>query len=855
MKNAGFSIPPWLTYGVFYFASAYLGLHLATVEEVASPVWFAAGVALAGTLLHGNRVLFGVWLGGVGALLLSGFTPLLATVTAMGGVFEAFVGAFLLRRLGAACRLLQHSYSVIYFLLTITLLTPLFSILIALPSLYFSDRIPLEKLLDSGVTWWIGDATGMILITPFLLAWLPNNSTPLFRQWPEALALICATVIVSSIVFGGLLPEGSHNYPISYLPFPLLLWAALRFDQRVTTATLLLIAAFALWGTYNELGPFPRQDLTETLILLQVYIGTMGATILLVHAIVSERKQATSRLALAGKVITHSPDGIIVTDRKGIIFSANPAFFQSTGYKQSEILGKSLKQLTSIHHSPNFFTTVWEQIKSNGYWEGEIWNRNQAGEIMPQWLSINVIKDSNHNITHYLGIYSAVSRQKHIQERIHRLAYYDVLTGLPNRQLFTDRLNQAIKYAGRHTTRLALFFLDLDRFKNINDSLGHSIGDKVLQLTAERLSKCVRQTDTLARLGGDEFTIIVQDVNEDFDAILVAEKVVKAFKTPIIVDTHELFLTPSIGIALFPDDGENSEELIKHADTAMYRAKELGGNGFQFFAADMSEPVRWNLTVETALRRAIERNAIQVLYQPQFDLYNGNIVGLEALARWHYKGPEQTPPEVFIKVAEDTGLIHRLGDLILDIACHQIVVWNQQGIEGLTVAVNISPVQLKQSGFAARLRRIVEQNGALPHQIELEITEGTLMDNAELMENLLALLSVQGFQIAVDDFGTGYSSLSYLRRLSIDRIKIDKSFVKDIPHDSNDSAICSAIISMAHNLNLKVIAEGVETKEQMEYLRRERCDEIQGYIFSKPVTPEEVSEMVRQGFWHVQGRS
>jgi EAL domain-containing protein (putative c-di-GMP-specific phosphodiesterase class I) len=266
----------------------------------------------------------------------------------------------------------------------------------------------------------------------------------------------------------------------------------------------------------------------------------------------------------------------------------------------------------------------------------------------------------------------------------------------------------------------------------------------------------------------------------------------------------------------------------------------------------MSDPIRWNLTVETALRRAIEQNNIQVVYQPQFELRSGDIVGLEALARWHHKGTEETPPDVFIKVAEDTGLIHRLGDLILEIACRQSVQWKKEGIDGLRIAINISPLQLKQDEFAARLRRIVEMTGASPQQIELEITETTLMENAGLMEHLLTQFSAQGFQIAVDDFGTGYSSLSYLKRLSIDRIKIDQSFIRDIPEDTNDAAICSAIISMAHSLKLNVIAEGVETDRQMEFLRRERCDEIQGYLFSQPVSPKEVSEMIRQGYWHTE---
>ena len=306
-----------------------------------------------------------------------------------------------------------------------------------------------------------------------------------------------------------------------------------------------------------------------------------------------------------------------------------------------------------------------------GQWEGEIWNRNKEGEIHPQWLSLTAITDTAHNPTHYLGIYTNVSHQKQVQERLRRLAYHDVLTGLPNRQLFNDRLSQALKYADRNKSRLALFFIDLDRFKNVNDTLGHSVGDKVLQLTAERLNKHTRQTDTLSRLGGDEFTIIIQDIHENFDTVRVAEKVIKAFQTPLVIDGQELFMTPSIGIAMFPEDAKSSEELIKFADTAMYRAKELGGNGFQFFAADMSDPVRWSLTIENALRRAVEQQTISLEYQPQFDLRSGDIVGLEALARWQHHGMEETPPDVFIKVAEETGLIHRMGDQIMEMACRQ----------------------------------------------------------------------------------------------------------------------------------------------------------------------------------------
>ncbi len=851
MKAVSFpGIPPWLTYGVLYFLSAYAGLWLATLEGIISPVWFAAGFALAGVLLHGYRVLPGIWLGGVCALLLYDLPLSASLLMALGVTLEAFLAGLLLRRLTPTHELLTTTRYMIYFLVIAVVLAPLPSAAIGIGTLFFHDIVSWNQFPEGMLTWWIGDAGGNILITPLILAWRLPATSELSKRIPEVMALAASILLVCALVFGGLLPGLPNDSPNSYLPFPVLAWAVLRFEHRTVTLSLLLVAGFALLGSYAGMGPFIQSDLNDTMVQLQIYIVTLCATALMTNAIMSERQLVTGRLALASRIIAHSPDGIIVTDPRGIVLSANPAFFTTTGFQQDDIIGNSIQQLTSVHHSADFFADIWRKLRRSGQWEGEIWNRNVAGEIHPQWLNLTAMQAPNGQVSHYIGIYSDVSRQKRVQERIRRLAYYDVLTGLPNRQLFTDRIDQAIKYAGRHTSRLALFFLDLDRFKNINDTLGHTIGDKVLQLTADRLNKSVRQTDILARLGGDEFTVVVQDVDEDFDVILVAEKVVKAFREPIVIDEHELFVTPSIGISMFPNDGNDSEELIKHADTAMYRAKELGGNGFQFFAADMSDPVRWNLTIENALRRALEQESLEVVYQPQFDLQDGNIIGLEALARWHHKGIDETPPEVFIKVAEDTGLIHQLGDQVLEKVCNQIVQWQQEGLSGLRVAVNISTLQLRQSDFSDRLSRIVEKSGASPQQIELEITESSLMENAGIVEDLINLLSVQGFWIAVDDFGTGYSSLGYLRHLTIDRIKIDRLFIKDLPNNQNDSTICRSIIAMAHNLKLRVIAEGVENNEQMDFLRREHCDEVQGYIFSKPVNPKEVLEMIRQGYWH-----
>ncbi|MCB1856815.1 MAG: EAL domain-containing protein [Gammaproteobacteria bacterium] len=847
-------IPAWLSYGALSFLSTYGALWAALALGVAHPpIWIATGLTLAGLLLHGNLLLPGIYIGSFAAWYLNGHAPLAGGIAALLSTAGVVVASYLLKLSGPYHDILLAGKRAVLLLLAAILVTPLFTTLSWL-ALDLVKGIPaVESLFDRATGWWLSDTVGVLVVTPLMLAWFGHTGTREQARWFEGLCLAVTTLAVGYVLLGVGAPILVKDAFGHYVAFPVIVWAALRFQGRALSLVLLTLVTCVTLGDLLGYSPFPLASSQHSETAVQLYLAVLAATALMVNALVSEKRLELEKLALANKIIAHSPEGIIITDPGGIILSANPAFFESTGFHPNEITGGSIRRLTSVHHSNDFFTSIWRQLRLNGHWEGEIWNRNRDGEILPQWLSLTAISDRDQQPSHYLGIYSNVSRHKQVQERMRRLAYYDVLTNLPNRQLFSDRLNQALKYARRNSSRLALFFIDLDRFKNINDTLGHSVGDKVLQLTAERLSRCIRQTDTLARLGGDEFTIIIQDLNEDYNSILVAEKTVRAFQSPILVEDHELFLTPSIGVALFPDDANSAEELLKFADTAMYRAKELGGNGFQFFASDMSDPIRWNLTMENALRRAIEQDGISLVYQPQFDLRTGNIVGLEALARWHHKGLEETPPEVFIKVAEETGLIHRLGERIMRLACLQAAHWQQEGFKQLKVSVNISLLQLKQGDFAQRLQEIITETGAPLELIELEITESTLMENAGFMENIINMLSVQGFNISIDDFGTGYSSLSYLKRLSINRIKIDGSFINDLPNDPNDAAICSAIISMAHNLELNVIAEGVETDEQMEFLRKEHCDEIQGYVYSRPISPQEVSEMIHQGYWHTDG--
>ncbi|GAB4256393.1 EAL domain-containing protein [Thermincola ferriacetica] len=438
-----------------------------------------------------------------------------------------------------------------------------------------------------------------------------------------------------------------------------------------------------------------------------------------------------------------------------------------------------------------------------------------------------------------------ITERKMAEEAIKHQAYHDPLTGLPNRILFKDRLTQTLAQAKRSKQMLALMFLDLDRFKNINDTLGHATGDQFLQGISKRLTGCIRSGDTVARLGGDEFTLLLPQINHVEDAIKVAQKIIDTFKKPWILGGHEFYITTSIGIALYPNDGEDAETLMKHADTAMYRAKERGNN-YQLYSPSMNEKAINRLEMEGALRKALEREEFTVYYQPQINTDTGEIIGMEALVRWRHPERGIIPPADFIALAEETGLILPLGEWVLRTACRQNKKWQMAGYPPLRVTVNLSASQFQQQDLADRVSRILKETGLDPQWLELEITESIAMKDVAFTIKTLRQLRDMGIKIAIDDFGTGYSSLSYLKQIPSHTLKIDKSFVRDIAKNTEDGSIASAIIAMAQNLKLKVIAEGVETEEQLAFLKKQKCDEIQGFLFGKPVPPQEFEKLLKK---------
>ena len=562
---------------------------------------------------------------------------------------------------------------------------------------------------------------------------------------------------------------------------------------------------------------------------------------------ITDKKKAEESALLWAKVLEDSAEGIVITDADRRILTVNKAFSTLTGYSPQEIIGADPRILKSGRHDAAFYHVLWRTIRESGQWQGEIWNRKKNGELYLEWLSITAVRNAEGQLTHYVGIFSDITERKESADRIQFLASHDSLTALPNRLLMNDLIRQAVAASRRKETMLALLFLDLDRFKTINDSLGHSVGDGLLQRVAERLTDCVREGDTVARLGGDEFLVMLPELTRSPDAAVVADKIITAMRAQVVVDGHELTITASIGISIYPHDGADVATLIKNADAAMYHAKERGRNNYQFFTPDMNARAFESLSMEMSLRGALERSEFTLHYQPQVDTGSGRIVGVEALIRWQHRDLGSVSPARFIPVAEEHGLIVSIGEWVLRSACSQVRRWLDEGLPAVPVAVNMSAVQFRQSDLAKRVAAILAECGIAPRYLELELTESIIMREAEQAIAVLQELSQMGVSLSIDDFGTGYSSLSYLRRFPIHKLKIDRSFVSDITTNPDAAAIATAIIGMGRSLKLRVIAEGVETAEQLAFLQSHQCDELQGFLLGRPIEAEDFSELLRSG--------
>ncbi|WP_193771133.1 putative bifunctional diguanylate cyclase/phosphodiesterase [Candidatus Magnetaquicoccus inordinatus] len=633
----------------------------------------------------------------------------------------------------------------------------------------------------------------------------------------------------------------------------------LRTGQAGQAPELKVIAEYDI-NDYRE-----KTELTSQKLISAVTVALRGYRDLLTIQQLSQQKQQTEerlkivttifegalteaekQLSITQNVLEHAVEGVMITDRTGKILAVNPAFTAITGFSAAEAIGQTPRLLRSNRQKHSFYEKMWQEISDHGHWKGELWNRRKNGEAYPQFATITAIRDHSGQASHYISVFHDLTPLQARDQALRYAGQHDTLTGLPNRDLFMDRLAQAIGHASRSNTRMVVLFFDIDRFQNINNQLNFLSGDQLLQDIAGRLRDFIREGDTLARMGGDSFAFILREIRQPEDALVVVNKLVKAIAHPFMVGQTELHITTSIGITLYPDDGEQPLALVKNAEIALTRAKNAGRDTYQFYKPAMGDQVDRRLMMEKDLRAAIDNQQFVLHYQPKVDVQNNRIVGMEALVRWNHPTSGMVSPGEFIPIAEESGLVIPMGEWILQTACRQTRVWLDAGFAPLKVAVNLSARQFRQPGLYALIANVLQETGLSADSLELEITESMMVENVEEAIQVLTQLRSLGLSIAMDDFGTGYSSLSYLKRFPIQTLKIDRSFIRDLPHHADDVAIVRAIVAMGKSLRLQVVAEGVENKEQLDFIAENRIDEIQGFFYSRPLPADAFVRLLQE---------
>ena len=670
---------------------------------------------------------------------------------------------------------------------------------------------------------WLGDAFGMVTLLPLCYA-LRQEFLNIRANW-----LIELTVMVCVGSVGAMLVYRHFEFgyaDMQFLLFPLIMCTALRLGHIANGIVLMAVGAVATTSLQSSgidnIGLIP----------IAVLLVTVGVTGLLLAASHHEEAVGVGRARLAAQVFHNATEGILITDPNGRIVAINPAFSQITGYAAELVVGKISRMFHKTGPVREVNREMLTELATQGRWQGEMLDRRKSGEVYPAWLSISAVRDDHGAIANYVGVFSDYSSRKEAEQRLFFLANHDALTALHNRVAMGEALMQAVARAGEEDRRLALLFIDLDRFKGINDTLGHDVGDELLKVIAQRLRGCLKETQLIARLGGDEFTILIDNVKDADEAAHVAERVLGELSRAVVIKGQELFVTCSIGISLYPGDGATPAQLLKNADVAMYRAKELGKNNFQFFSPDMNARAFEHLVLENSLRHALDRRELVLHFQPQIDLASGELSGVECLIRWDHPELGLIPPSSFIPLAEENGLIVPIGEWVLQEGCRMMRLWQVAGFSIPRIAINLSARQFQREQLAGHVRNALESSGIAPDVLELEITESMIMQNPHKAVSVLQELKRMGVQLAIDDFGTGYSSLSNLKHFPLDTLKIDRSFTIGLPDDTDSAAITEAIVAMARKLRLKVVAEGVETIEQMLFMRRAGCHAVQGYLYA-----------------------
>ncbi|WP_339427366.1 MULTISPECIES: phosphodiesterase DibA [unclassified Pseudomonas] len=558
------------------------------------------------------------------------------------------------------------------------------------------------------------------------------------------------------------------------------------------------------------------------------------------HELQQPLKENRERLRQAAAVFDCTREGVLVTDAQGLIVHVNRAFMAITGYQGEDVMGQRPSLFKSGRHSSNFYQQMFQSLESTGEWSGEIWNRRKSGEIYPQWQTIRVIHDDQGHASHYVAVFSDISAIKDSEHELAHLAHHDPLTDLPNRLLFTDRAEQALASAQVHKRGCGLLLLDLDHFKIINDSLGHNVGDQLLKQVGERLQGLFGPGMTLARLGGDEFAVLAESCPQVVQAAALAQRILDAMKQPFIFDGHQLFISASVGISLFPSDALSAEQLLRNADSALFKAKSAGREGYALYTEELTALAQNRVEIANELRRALEQQELRVYYQPVHELHGSRLIGVEALVRWQHPERGLVPPGEFIPIAERTGLIADIDAWVMDQACRQMCQWLADGVPLSFIAVNVSSRLFARRELYEQVAQVLHDTGLDPGFLELEVTESAVMDDPEVALEQLHRLRELGLRLAIDDFGTGYSSLLRLKRLPVQKLKIDQGFVAGLPWDEDDAAIVRVVIALAKSMGMQVQAEGIEQVEQARFLLEQECDLGQGYWFGRPMPAQEI---------------
>ena len=687
------------------------------------------------------------------------------------------------------------------------------------------SALSLTYFFNTKKTWFIQySQVILVLLLPFLLMWSLGGFS--------AGSMVMIWAIFSPIAALMFLRKQSA-----------LLWFLMYF---------VLILISVLIDDYVAAHVTPLPELARSIFyLLNMGCGSAGLYLLVSYAFSEERRATEADLRIASTAFD-SQESLMITDANGVILRVNQAFTDTTGYAAEDVVGQTPRILKSGRHNADFFRAMWDSITQTGKWQGEIWDRRKNGEIYPKWLTISAVKGDDQVVTHFVSSHFDITERKAAEEKIQLLAFYDPLTELPNRRLLLDRLQQALASCARSGREGALLFIDLDNFKNLNDTLGHDIGDMLLQQVAQSLESCIREGDTVARLGGDEFVVMLLDLSEQpIEAAAqtesIGEKILVALIQPYQLHTHTYRCTASIGATLFKDHQQGTEELMKQADIAMYQAKKAGRNTLRFFDRQMQESISARVSLEGELQNALEFRQFHLHYQIQVDSAYRPL-GAEALIRWIHPARGMISPAQFIPLAEENGLILPIGQWVLETACLQLKAWEQHALtRDLILAVNVSAKQFHQADFVAQVQAAMQSHAIDPKLLKLELTESLLQENIEETIAIMSALNETGIQFSLDDFGTGYSSLQYLKRLPLDQLKIDQSFVRDIGTDISDRAVVRATIAMARSMGLDVIAEGVETEDQKRFLLENGCTHYQGYLFGRPVPIEQFEALLKQG--------